>query len=449
MKVTLGRISNNDPDAKKAIKDHLDPRNEPDEYVRFWALEGLVAGKASDLEELATKIIEQEGKNQVQMLALAILASKNDEKSQKEIEKSVSTWETVRALRIVLIMPAVKGLCELIDKREFSSIVSEAIIALSQIPPNQSQYAQKAAQTLENFVIKCRPSAYWDAMRTQALSTLGSLKVESTAPLLIEELDDDNPAIVREAAQALEKVVGIKIATARIVEAASRAGKEYMERFASALRWMDRDAIVEELEAVMVSGPLDQQDIARTLLSEIGGSAAYQKLKARTKAMDQYTSVMKDSEVKIQRLFDSSIKDAHDGFKLATIMDTVVFFLGIALIAISAGLVLSKGGTLDNWAGIGLTGGGGVLGVIYGIMIAKPRKQVRESVDHLMQLKLIFLAYLRQLNQADQAYTRRLLEDEPLTLQEVHEFSKMVGTTMSVAVEQIINNQPTKAITDV
>lgn len=354
----------------------------------------------------------------------------------------------MRALRIVLIMPAVKGLCELIEKREFSNTVSEAIVALGQILPNQSQYAQDSARTLENFVIKSRRSTYWDSMRTQALSSLGNLKVESTASLLIRELDDDNPAIVREAARALEKVVGIKIATARIVEAASRAGKEGTERFANAFRWMDRNSIVEELETVMVSGPMDQQDVARTLLSEIGGSAAYQKLKARTRAMDQYTSVMKESEEKIRNLFDSSIKEARGGFKLATIMDTVVFFLGVALIAISAGLVLSKNGTLDNWVGIGLTGGGGVLGVIYGILIAKPRKQVRESVDHLMHLKLIFLAYLRQLNQADQAYTRRLLEDEPLTPQEVHEFSKMVGTTMRVAAEQITNNQSMKAVTE-
>lgn len=134
---------------------------------------------------------------------------------------------------------------------------------------------------------------------------------------------------------------------------------------------------------------------------------------------------MKESEEKIRNLFESSIKEARSGFKLASMMDTVEFFLGGSLIAISAGLVLSKSGILDDWAGIGLTGGGSVLGVVYGILIAKPRKQVRESVDHLMSLKLIFLAYLRQLNQTDQAYTRRLLENKPLTSQEVREFSEM------------------------
>lgn len=65
---TLGRVSNDDPEAKKVVRNHLDPLYEPFEYVRFWALEGLVAAKASDLEDLAKKIIEQEHKNQLKKL---------------------------------------------------------------------------------------------------------------------------------------------------------------------------------------------------------------------------------------------------------------------------------------------------------------------------------------------------------------------------------------------
>jgi len=81
-----------------------------------------------------------------------------------------------------------------------------------------------------------------------------------------------------------------------------------------------------------------------------------------------------------------------------------------------------------------------MLGIVYGILIANPRRQVREAVDHLMHLKIVFLGYLRQLHQADQAYTRRLLDDTPISIQEVREFSKSVGETMDGATAQLEPN---------
>jgi hypothetical protein len=55
-------------------------------------------------------------------------------------------------------------------------------------------------------------------------------------------------------------------------------------------------------------------------------------------------------------------------------------------------------------------------------------------VDQLMYLKVVFLGYLRQLHQTDQAFTRRLLDEERLLSQEVKEFGEMVGTTMTCAI---------------
>jgi len=76
-----------------------------------------------------------------------------------------------------------------------------------------------------------------------------------------------------------------------------------------------------------------------------------------------------------------------------------------------------------------------VLGVVYGVLISNPRRQVRESVNHLMLVKIMFLAYLRRLHQADQAYTRRLLDDEPMTVEQVKPFTDMVGSIMNDTVQ--------------
>jgi hypothetical protein len=43
-------------------------------------------------------------------------------------------------------------------------------------------------------------------------------------------------------------------------------------------------------------------------------------------------------------------------------------------------------------------GGAGVLSILYTLLVARPRDQVRDAVDHLMYLKVVFLGYLRQLH---------------------------------------------------
>jgi hypothetical protein len=346
-------------------------------------------------------------------------------------------WATLRALRIVPIPAMFHKINNIVDTGEYSDATYDAIIALSKAP-RSSAHAERAARSLGNFIAQFRRSPLRDGMRTVALRALGSLRVESVAPLLVEELTDDNPAVAREAAVALKETVGIRTAAARVVEAAGKAGPDRIEGFARALRWMDRASAVEELESVMISGSPEHQDVARLLISEVGGAVAFQKLRARTTAIAQYTAEMEKAEEKIRDLFEASIKEARTGFKISALMDMIVFFLGLGLLATSAGLILSRGGTLDSWVGVGLTSGIGVFGVLYGILIARPRQQILEAVDYLMSLKVIFLSYLRQLHQADQAYTRRLLEDKPLPSEEVHKFSSMVEATMRIAMQQLV-----------
>jgi len=277
-------------------------------------------------------------------------------------------------------------------------------------------------------------------MRTGAITGLGNLKVESQGPLIIEELADDNPAVVREAARSIERVLGLSITVIRIAEAASKSGAAGMDAYARALRWLNREAVAEELETLMVTGSARQQDVARTLLSELGGAIAFEKLRARTDAMKQYTEALEKTEGKIRDLFEGSVREAQSGFHFAVIMDVVVFAVGVMLLLGSAGYALFATGDLGKWAGVGLSGGIGVLGVVYGVLIANPRRQVRESVDHLMRVKMMFLAYLRRLHQADQAYTRRLLDDEPITVDQVKGFSDVVGNIMEDTIQQQLDS---------
>jgi len=50
-----------------------------------------------------------------------------------------------------------------------------------------------------------------------------------------------------------------------------------------------------------------------------------------------------------------------------------------------------------------------------------------------MHLKIVFLAYLRQLHQSDNAYTRRLLDDKEFSATEVTSYTTLVSDAMTAA----------------
>jgi len=434
----LGRLSSDDDKATQEVARHVNTETEPNLWARYWTLEGLIVGGNKRAFEIAKKAAESDDHALVTMLGLAYLASTDVPGAQDDIKKHLKNpetqWAVLRALRVVPLQFTVGQLCELVDRGGYADETYDAIVALGRLT-STSPHVSRVAQTLATAIITMRASPWKDGMRTGAILALGNLKVESSGPLLLEELTDDNPAIVRQAARAMEKILGLGTSVNRVAEAAAKSGNATtVDALARALRWMNRDAVAEELEILMGSGSVAQQQIARTLLSEIGGAVAYEKLRARTAAMKQYGDVLERAEDRVRDLFEKTVREAQRGFHLATWMDVIVFGIGIALILASAANALLATGDLKVWAGVG---GAGVLGVLYSLLISNPRRQVRDAVDHLMKVKIIFLAYLRRLHQTDQAYTRLLLDSEKITAEELKGYSDIIGVIMEATAKQL------------
>eukprot|EP00854_Cymbomonas_tetramitiformis_P002655 gene2655-3423_t len=110
---------------------------------------------------------------------------------------------------------------------------------------------------------------------------------------------------------------------------------------------------------------------------------------------------MRTAEERVHVMFDQVVKEARQGFRVALGMDLSIFAVGILLLVASAGWALLND-DMGSWVGAGASGGAGVLGILYTTFVAKPRKQVKASVDHLMYVKVLFLGYLRSLHQVDQ-----------------------------------------------
>jgi HEAT repeat protein len=441
----LARVSSDDVETITEVARHVTREVEADKWPRYWALEGLIFAQSKQTIDIARQVTNDEDEPLVSMLAYAYLASKEDRDALRKVrdclEHSQDLGPVLRALRVVPLPFSVQRLCGLVAGGDHTNETYDAIVALGRLD-STSAFVSEAAQSLNSAITAMRGSPWKDGMRAAAITALGNLRVESSGPLLLDELTDDNPAIVREAARTMEKILGLTITVNRVVEAATRNGDPAtVDAFARALRWMNRVAVAGELEVLMGSGPAAQQEISRSLLSELGGAAAFEKLRARTASMKQYEEMLERAEGRIRTLFEQTVLEAQKGFKLATAMDLIVFGLGIALIVTSGGMALFKTGDFAAWVGTGVTG---ILGVVYGLLVAKPRKQVGEAVDRLMNVKIIFLAYLRRLHQTDQAYARLLLDSEKITIDELKSYSDIIGSIMELTSKQLAEAAPTK-----
>src|SRR5437868_142385 len=437
---TLAKISAGDSEATELVIRHVDEKYETYGWARYWSLEGLIKSENGQTEAVAKTVAYLDSDKWLAMLATAFLSSRNDPKATERILAWLDGPDTQRyalkALRYVPLRAAVERVCTTVEEADYTKEETyDAIMALGGIPTNWD-HAIKAARALSKAIDEMREKRWKDGMRTSAIAGLGNLRVESTGTSILEELLDDNPAVVREAARSVEKILGLSVTVMRIVEAASKRGAVGTDAYARALRWLNRDAVAEELGNLMTTGSASQQDVARTLLRELGGAVAFEKLRARTNSMKQYTEILEKTERKVTELFEGSVREAESGFRLAVIMDVVVFAIGVVLLVGSAAYALFATGGLGKWAGVGVSSGTGVLSTLYGLFIANPRRRVKESVEHLLRVKIVFLAYLRQLHQTDQTYTRRLLDDEPISFDDLKHFAELIGDIMGKAVQQ-------------
>jgi hypothetical protein len=210
---------------------------------------------------------------------------------------------------------------------------------------------------------------------------------------------------------------------------------EYLILTSSALKWLNRKdgKILNKLEEVMNGYNNEEQDMARKLIVEIGGKSAMRRLGAREQLKKKYYETMDVAQDKVNKMFQTTMGDAKKGFMVALGMDIMIFFIGVVLISIT-GFIAAFNNDTENWAGIGASGGTGVLSVMYSMFFSKPRQQVKDNVNHMMNLKIIFLAYLRELNQLDQSFSQKMIESDGLTENDITFFKQKLKDSMSEAV---------------
>jgi hypothetical protein len=447
---SLAWVPADDKEPDSTLRRFSQVKNEWNWWARYWAVQALHLRKSADLQQFVRQhVVDTDDDVLPRSLGLAILAEAGDTKAIQEIkgtleddsgsaDSEAALWGVLRALRFVYLPFAVNHVCRIVEraasKNIFSDTTFDAIVALGRIREGGKE-ASQAANALMNIIIHAREYEFWDVMRIRAIEALAKLRVPHTASLLLDEITDLNPSVVKAAAQALQPVLGAEMTATRILERLRQDEDPELRLplYASALRFLeDRTAAVNRMETAMVSGPSESRDYARRLLSEMGGSYAVDKLTASARGAEHYLDVLDRADNRLREMFEETLQEGQRGFRIVIKMDITLFVTGLVLLGLAILAALRDEALISM-----LTASGGILSVLYGRFFAKPRQQVEASVTHLSTLKTIFLGYLRQLHQIDQAYARRMLEDEPPDANEAEQFTVLVQKVMGKALEEL------------
>lgn len=273
---------------------------------------------------------------------------------------------------------------------------------------------------------------------------------------LHNELLSEDINVVTAACKTLQTFYNINNSTNIIIDAlnkqSTKIGKDYNNKdnttiiaLSNSLKWMShRDSsVLESLEDKMYRGESEKiRDSARRLISEMGGANAIKKLEVRKNLKDTYSKRINDSQIKIENMFNSTITDAKRGFNISIMMEIIVFFSGIILLLVSGFFaIFSSNDTFNSWIGTAASGTAGCLSILYTLFISKPRKKIKENISHLMYLKVIFLGYLRELNQIDQSFNQHILEEEIITEHKMHFFYTSIDQVMTNCLHLIWANK--------
>jgi HEAT repeat protein len=248
-------------------------------------------------------------------------------------------------------------------------------------------------------------------LRLQAAVTLGKLQDRAAARDLVSAITDSNAEIRVQSALALERCVGTNDAIVALVDAAmeSKDSDREITCVVEALRMLDPDRTQssERLAKVLGGEDRDRAKCAERMLLDLGGWTAVQQLTQRRATLEQLDHMLGASEKVVQQTFERTIRQAQANFYFALGVNVLVVLAGVVLMGIAVSHLVDKPEDLGAWL---LPGGTGVLVVVLNLYFNNPRQNAREDLAALVNTNMLFLGFLRQLNQIDATFKHAYIE---------------------------------------
>jgi hypothetical protein len=257
-------------------------------------------------------------------------------------------------------------------------------------------------------------------LRLRAAVTLKELAREAAARDLLEAIADSNAEVRVQAVAALRASLGADRAIGAVIDAAmeSAVSEEAIESAVSehrfdwlvdALRDLDRERTrsTDLLGKEMASDDRARVQCAERILLELGGWSAVQRLGQRRATLQQLDSMLEDSERVVQGTFERTIDNARLNFRFALGVNVLIVAVGVVMVGIAVVHLSSTPEDLSSWL---LPGGAGVVGLLLAQFFNNPRQNAREDLAALVNTNVLFLGFLRQLNQIDATFKHGYLE---------------------------------------
>jgi HEAT repeat protein len=409
-------------------------------YTRFFALRGLeLVATTGDEKAKLDKLLNELWRDRwqdavedylVQAEAIVLLARRGAPHALAQIRAMIRlaredfwiAWALFRALQEFPVREAVDELVDLMRKGFYLEHRARAIRALGSYTGNESVVSELS------LILRTSPDPY---LRLTAVQAIGRLGNSAGKDALLQALLDEDAEIRVQATIALTSLLPQTDAVSLIIQRAlsEDTPKELWGHLYDALRRIDSERIisVEILNKELGGEDRRRAEAAEEILLNLGGWAAMHRLTQRRTTLQTLDNILSESEQVVRATFKDTIRQAHRNFYFAMFVNVLVVGIGIALIVIAIKQLAHDPTKLESWV---LPGGAGVLGIVINGWFNNPRQHAREDLTTLLDVNVIFLGYLRQLNQIDATFKHAYIENFEFGLDDMKSTVQQIDRTL-------------------
>jgi hypothetical protein len=391
-------------------------------HTRFFALKAIANLANSDSEKKKfVAIIEYMWKDDDedylnQALASVLLArnelvsAKVREEAEVKLKGMLSKdrinefWPALRSLRALqeFSLPSlVEDIISILKSSNYTEHKRGAIWALSLYPDELGVVRELG------LIVRKNQDSY---LRLVAVKSLAKLRHPDSQEDLISALRDDDAEVRVQASEALKSLLKEE-AVPTILQYALReeVDETMLTHLVEALRLIDRDRKVstQVLSKEMAGEDQRRVQLAELILLELGGWAAVQRISQRRNTLETLDRLLEQSEQAIKDTFQDTINQARRNFYFAMGVNILVVIVGLILITLAIMQLIQQPDKFQNWV---VPGAAGLFGILITMFFNNPRQNAREDLTTLMNVNVIFLGFLRRLNQVDATFKYAYIE---------------------------------------
>ncbi len=403
--------------AAALLTERLNPQVEKHDWARYWAAIGLAKLQPADLEKQLLKA-KKDPDVLIRAVAMRLLVENGFEETHlDELLKMAegdkfwdARWAACKVLRRqagnqpfregveARIIPVLVG--RLHDNREIMDVRNQAALALGDVVYQWETAVEALGRALKGRIP--------DWLRRACIDALATIRRPETRDALLPALRDTDAEIRVRAARALAGTLKEAGAIKFIAEELLRSDEPPNEYF-DALRQIDNRGSADVLADYLLHPDPELADRASRALARLGGEQAMRTLQAqRSKAVDVYTQLLDDADKQIMTQFNTLMGKTMGAFTLSMWMHGVIFGLGVVVLLASLYVAFNSGfETFERWVGVGAAAGS--LGTLLLLFYKDPLANIRDSVTNLVKVNVVFLGYVRQINQIDATFKQLFL----------------------------------------